>query len=364
MKTQEKILDILIPTFRRPESASAAIEGILECSDGRFSIRCNSNGFEPILEKYRSQSKQLFYDCFEKNVGAKENYLHLIKSAQAKFCMLLSDEDRLDAKLLPDFLDYLEKLEDTVKVISCSIFDQTCMDYYHKLDSKLGTFRLDKNAFAALGLLPSYISGTVYRVSATKLIDLDYLHDSTIGNAYPHLDIAQILLLRGTFSFYSSRLVLKGKEVTEEGALSSHRSGPIEGKTDNPNRDPAVYGPYARARQFYYREKFYSELRNSLSWTALIAVKAYLVHAFLRAVWRSPQVVVFPSQMKCEVEVSKAYHDSVKNKDFSGSITSRMFRCLVILPWRSHRIVFVFTRVFNDLVRKIYMNFCLKPSDS
>ena len=49
----KEVLEILIPTYNRPDSAKAAIESVLACDDDRLTVRCNSNGFEPSLEKYR-----------------------------------------------------------------------------------------------------------------------------------------------------------------------------------------------------------------------------------------------------------------------------------------------------------------------
>ena len=45
------LLEILIPTFNRNESAKAAIEGVIDCNDQRLTVRCNSNGYEPNLGK-------------------------------------------------------------------------------------------------------------------------------------------------------------------------------------------------------------------------------------------------------------------------------------------------------------------------
>lgn len=90
-----RVLEVLIPTYGRPESATVAIESVLVCNDERISVRCNSNGYEPLLEKYRDYDQRLIYDCFPQNRGFQENLLHLYKNTNAKFSMLLSDEDRL-----------------------------------------------------------------------------------------------------------------------------------------------------------------------------------------------------------------------------------------------------------------------------
>ena len=69
----KEVLEILIPTYNRPESAKAAIESVLACDDDRLTVRCNSNGFEPSLEKYRDNYARVNYDSFESNKGPNSN---------------------------------------------------------------------------------------------------------------------------------------------------------------------------------------------------------------------------------------------------------------------------------------------------
>lgn len=355
-----KTLEILIPTYRRPISASAAIDSILQCADQRFRVRCNSNGSEPLLEKYRELIPQVVFDSFELNLGPHRNFLHLLKSADAKFCMLLSDEDRLDPEYLPAFLDYLDEQSVDTHVISCSIFDEKHGNYYHKPNKKLAKYVFDKNAFASLDLLPSYVSGVVYSVSGFKSVRLDDIYVATLGNAYPHLDLAQTLLKSGAFRFYCPRLVIKGKEVRQGGDAFAHQSEDVKKTCGNLDLNPAVYGPYARARQFYYRERFYSQPENDLSWIALISAKLSLTGTFLSAVWRSPQVVTLPPHIQSWQEVERAYLDAVEACEFSRTLSSRVFRVLVKSPRFLQRPVNFLFLAFRGVMRKLCKRIFLK----
>ena len=60
MVDKKPVLEILIPTFNRSHSAQEAIENVLACNDERLTVRCNSNGFEPGLEKYRNLDTKFF----------------------------------------------------------------------------------------------------------------------------------------------------------------------------------------------------------------------------------------------------------------------------------------------------------------
>ena len=102
------LLEILIPTFNRSESAEAAIESVIDCNDQRLTVRCNSNGYEPNLEKFRNFDSRVKYDCFEYNKGPHANSKKLFNETNAKFCMLLSDEDRVNNMNYEDLLKYLQ----------------------------------------------------------------------------------------------------------------------------------------------------------------------------------------------------------------------------------------------------------------
>ena len=110
MVNQKPVLEILIPTFKRSHSAQEAIESVLACNDMRLTVRCNSNGFEPVLEKYRNLDDRVNYDSFESNRGFQENLHKLLADTDAKFCMILSDEDRIDVNEYQKILSFLENL--------------------------------------------------------------------------------------------------------------------------------------------------------------------------------------------------------------------------------------------------------------
>jgi len=116
-----ELLEVLIPTHRRSESAAEAIESVVSSPDQRIAVRCNSNGYEPILERYRNhEDKRINYDCFFENRGSHANFLHLLKTSKSKFCMFLSDEDCLNKDGIAKFLDFLKVLNGNVHLISCA----------------------------------------------------------------------------------------------------------------------------------------------------------------------------------------------------------------------------------------------------
>lgn len=328
------------------------MESCLANADPRIGVRCNSNRFEPSLEMYRTYDARLVYDCFWENRGAQKNFLHLLQSSEARFCMLLSDEDRIEAGELKGFLDFLDACDERVAVVSCSVFDLAKGRYFHRPEGKLSQMQVGGNAFAALSLAPTYMTGLVFSVKALASLDLGIFFSASPGNAYPHLDVAQQLLLAGDFRSYSPRFVVKGDDLKYGGDGYSHLSKNEETDDGNLNQNPSVYGPYARARQFFYREKLLFSMRSELQPAAYALCRMNLCLFFLRGVLRSPAVVRLPLGTNLRDEVEKALGDSLTQREFSGSTTARFFLTCIRLPaWLRTMVLSLLNRI-NRIAKK------------
>ena len=65
------MLDILIPTYKRPDTVINTITKILSTNDNRIKIYCNSNGIEEKLEHFKyHEDSRLIYSNFEKSCSS------------------------------------------------------------------------------------------------------------------------------------------------------------------------------------------------------------------------------------------------------------------------------------------------------
>ncbi|WVN42126.1 glycosyltransferase [beta proteobacterium MWH-UniP1] len=326
-----KTLEILIPTHKRPHSAAEAMESALICEDVRFGIRCNSNGFEPLLERYRAFDSRLIYDSFDKNMGALANGAYLLSATNAKFCMLLSDEDRVDTKSIPELVDFLENLSADVSVISCSVFDLIQNRFYFLPHERYKNISCDINLYAALGLIPSYMSGIVFRTESLHRLNLEHFIRPAPGNAYGHLDIALKLLVNSKLRFYFPKLVLKGKEIKLGGDGYSHKSkSHATTVRNNLDLNPEVYGPYARVRQFYYQLAQLSSVKTSLEKIPYLLAISRNALDFINAVRGSANVVVLSSGAMLRTEIQRGLADSFLEEPKSRSFISRIFAFAIL----------------------------------
>ena len=349
-------LEILLPTYKRPCRAKEAIESVLSCNDDRLTIRCNSNGYEPDLEKYRNINKRLNYDCFQTNQGPQANVLKLFSNTNAKFCMILSDEDRVNSKHCNDMLDFLENLDESVNVVACSVFDPIKGCYHWKPSSFFSEISI--SSYVALNPLSTYMSGLIFRVKSLSDIDLPSLLTPVMGNAYAHLDITLKMLRYNKISFFHDKFVLKGIDAKYGGDGYSHISrGENKDISLKKNKDLNlyVYGPKARVEQFYYRENLLNTLKDNIGFLPLCIGRLNYLEFHFRSIMNSHNVVILPENSILKNEVLAGYNDSKKHEQFSGTLTSYLFIILLSLPKIISNLLFMFISTLNRLMRKIYL---------
>jgi len=348
-----KTLEILIPTFGRPRGAAQAIESCLTNPDTRLSVRCNSNGYEPSLEKFQDYDTRLTYSCFDANKGLHANLLYLLQTTTARFCMLLSDEDRIESSAVTKFLDYLDSCPESIKVITCSIFDLQNDCFYYLPNRRIAHADLDLSVTLALSIIPSYISGLVFSVADLARLNLGELLTPSLGNAYPHLDVSKHLLVNGFLRIYTHYFVLKGKEIHEGGDGYSHRKSRQARVLGNLDLNPLVYGPKARARQFYYSDNRLSGLRMSMGIVSYFMAKLNLFSFLAGSVLSSKTVVIVDQSVSISGEVKLALSEAKQSNEYSGSALAYLFYPFVQPPTLFKRILLKFLNKILGLLRKI-----------
>jgi hypothetical protein len=347
-----KTLEILIPTYGRPESAAGCIESCLANPDPRLAVRCNSNGYEPSLEKFRGFDERLNYDCFATNRGVHANFQYLLQTTTARFCMLLSDEDRVDSSGMMEFLNFLDKCPESIGVVSCSIFDQQNNRYYSR-PNRLSQVDLNLDAVSALPIIPSYMSGIVFSVTELAKLDLNALLTYSLGNSYMHLDIARYLLVNRYLRIYKPYFVLKGEEIHEGGDAYSHRKSRVSRVAGNLDLNPLIHGPNARSRQFYYLENHISKVRQHMGLVAYFLTKLNLFIFLAGAVFESGSIVVTSQSASINSEVRLALREAKLANEFSGSMFSYLFYPFAQKPTRLKSTLLNFLAKTMSLFNKV-----------
>jgi glycosyltransferase involved in cell wall biosynthesis len=341
------LLDILVPTYRRPKSFMALIDSVLECHDTRFKVIANSNGYEPLLEDLRFRDPRLDYSHFSENKGGGANTLFLLKRSKARFCMLLSDEDRINPDGLVKMLDMIDSLPTDIAVFNCAL-------YPFPFDSppSLRKSYYQRRCFylqdvIAFSLLPPFMSGLVYRRDLLDNMNLAQLLSPSAGNAYGHMDIAisALALSGGRHFFYREKVILEGDQVCQGGDAYAHRLNRVEKvnpQNQNLDLNPDVYGPYARVMQFFHKEKFHEELylAGKISLLTKIRAKFKLVGRQVIVVLTSNKVVVLPDGITVLQEAERGFTDAKENGLVTGTISAKTFMHLLKTPASIRKFMF------------------------
>ena len=149
------------------------------------------------------------------------------------------------------------------------------------------------HSYVALSPLSTYMTGLIYRVESLKALDINTFTNPSEANAYSHLDITLHMLRNGKLRFFHERFVEKGVDLKFGGDGYSHKlknysKNLIDDK--NPDLNPLVYGPKARARQFYYRENLLNKLKSEINTVSFLIGKLNYIDFFYRSIMRSNTV--------------------------------------------------------------------------
>lgn len=116
MHAGNRLVTILIPTFRRPQKLKRAIESVRKqlYSDILIRVFDNASGDDTakVVFELTSLDPRVQYHCQEKNVGVIANYNYALKSVNTKYFAFLADDDILFPECIGEAVHGLEANED------------------------------------------------------------------------------------------------------------------------------------------------------------------------------------------------------------------------------------------------------------
>lgn len=278
-----KVLEVLIPTYGRPQAAIGAIHSVLACEDPRIGVFCHSNGLEPELEAAVFQRERVRFGSFPENRGMVANFRKVLADSEAEYVLYLSDEDRLDPRLLSSFVDFLACASHSF--VLCSILENTGANYFSVAALQGETLSLS-DLLLLFPIDPTYLSGYCFRRDLLTEDALTAAFEEHEANVYPHVMLRNAIVNEGTVGLFAPPMVRKGAEANTGG--DSHAHLPLTARADAtaPARavlplNPRTYGESARAKQFYYLLPRLKRDAASLSPWKRSYAKLYVLSAWL-----------------------------------------------------------------------------------
>ena len=248
-----KVLEVLIPTYRRPQAAIGAIDSVLSGGDQRVGVFCHSNGVEPELASAAAQRPTLRYACFPENRGAVANFRKILEDSSADYVLFLSDEDRIDPAHLAGFVDFLSR--DRHGFVFCSVIESTGGNYF-SVAALRGEALSPEDVLVLFPIDPTYLSGYCFRRDLLTDEVIRAAFEDHEANVYPHLILRNMIASRASIGLFAPGMVVKGVEANTGGDSHAHlehacAASPALAPRRQP-LNPRIYGEGARARQFYY----------------------------------------------------------------------------------------------------------------
>ena len=276
----KKILEILIPTYRRTNAAISAIESVLSCDNLNIGVACHSNGPDEELERFALLRPNLRYGFFAENRGAIANFRQLVETSKADYVFFLSDEDRVDAKHLTSLINFIANKQ--YGAVLCSVVEQTGEDYFSlsALEGEQLTFH---DLLMIFPMSPTYISGYCFRRDLLSNEIIRNAFDNNEANVYPHVLLRNAISEHSSIGLFARSVVIKGKDYSQGGDSHAH----VELSNSNLQMssgqllNPRIYGGSARARQFYYIMPIFDKQLSQISFIKRSFARYYLLSIWL-----------------------------------------------------------------------------------
>jgi hypothetical protein len=242
-------IEVLIGTYARPLRTIDAIKSVLQLNLDSVIVRCNSNGYEPLLEEFCKNRDNVIYTYFDTNLGACKNWTYLLKNTKGEFCLLLSDEDEIDKKLFSDFLKYLS-INNDISAAIVPFIDQNNGSIVGKIGKDLCSILSKKYLVYRSYRVRGYMSGFIFRSKFMHkvLLDEDFcLSCNNKYDVYLHCRLLRSMFDYGSVLAINTPIVLKNIDSGYGGDAYSHINKDKD--KDKPDLNPEIYSIYSRIRQ-------------------------------------------------------------------------------------------------------------------
>lgn len=309
---QEKLLEVLIPTYNRTESAISAIESVISTGEERVGVFCHSNGADPKLQNFALRHPKVRYGCYSENKGAVANFLKILQESKAEYVIFLSDEDRINADNLAEFLSFLSRRK--YAFVHCSVIESNGASYFplnalhDQVLSKADLLRL-------FTIDPTYLSGYCFRRELLTPELLTFAFDANEANVYPHLLLRNCVVdEEDVIGLFAPSLIVKGEEANIGGDSHSHLDGNAS-KADMPRSkrllNPRIYGEEARMKQLIYLLPMVNKAIQSLCVFDRLFISLYILAAWLK-ITNDAHAYVEASMESMQLKAAKHQGDSIK----------------------------------------------------
>jgi|GEM_PF-943391 len=263
------LLSICFPTWNRGHRALDGVLSLLNSNyDSEIEIIVSDNNSDKYLDDYKKiknlPDSRIKYFKAESNTGFLGNFCKVLELSKGKFCLILSDEDKVNLKTLHHYMSLLSNNPNLALIRS-----STSKSYIH-LTNKYTSTGEDSflNVFLSYNYMPGiiYNSEVVHTHCLTRFI-IDNQHNlSCFG--YPHMWLDSLISFYGDCCTDATILCLEGEDERQSQIYSQDN---IIYELDSSSEDAGTFIPFIpdldNLPTFY---SYQNRLEQHISWIDLI----------------------------------------------------------------------------------------------
>ena len=192
--SHEPLLEICYPTFNRVEACILNVREVLKCEDSRFKIHISSNCPAPELVHAFSGNSKVKIHEFQTNQGFALNVKYLLVTSDARYKLLMSDEDTIESSNLIKLLDFLGSSNSRNSVYYSPSYENYSLGTILQLSNKTLNYR---EVMLTHPMNPTYLSGYIFQPTTYRNLNIDPFFEDWPVNAYPFIKLRNEILRNG-----------------------------------------------------------------------------------------------------------------------------------------------------------------------
>ena len=240
---QEKfLLQVVVCTYNRTDAAIRAVKSVINADLDDVGVIIHSNSPDSELSRFMNANDLAqYYGEHVSNLGGVANFESAVKLFDARYIMLLSDEDELDLEGFKSIIERLRSLKDI------DIFALSPVKDYFQLSSTEDFIADRKEALTAYSWILTYMSGFIF---PSKIVDNSHFSRYFRDCSYSHLIYKMMMGVDDLFVIPKQPYVIKNDDVMYGGDAYEHveKGGLAPG---HKLKNPTVYGFEGRVAQYY-----------------------------------------------------------------------------------------------------------------
>lgn len=241
--TQDRFLmQVVVCTYNRTDAAIRAIKSVIDAELDDVGVIVHSNSRDSELTRFmEANDLAQYYGEHASNLGGLANFESAVKFFDARYIMLLSDEDELDLEGFRAITEMLRRFKDV------DIFALSRIENYFQLSHTEDFIADRKAALTAYSWMLTYMSGFIF---PSKIVDVGHFSRYFRDCSYTHLIYKMMMEENDLFVIPRQPYVLKNDDVMYGGHAYEH-IGKDAPATGYKLKNPSVYGFEGRVSQYY-----------------------------------------------------------------------------------------------------------------